>query len=53
MIDIINRILKVFDENHLWDNGVELVGSWRIRRSERKRLIPGYSDILPTDMLMP
>jgi hypothetical protein len=28
MIDIINRILKVFDENHLWDNGVELVGSW-------------------------
>ena len=28
MIDIVNKILKVFDENHLWDNGVELVGSW-------------------------
>lgn len=28
MIDVVNRILRVFDENHLWDNGVELVGSW-------------------------
>ena len=28
MIDIVNKILKVFDENHLWDEGIELVGSW-------------------------
>jgi hypothetical protein len=28
MINLINKILKVFDDNHLWNDGVELIGSW-------------------------
>lgn len=28
MIDIVEKILKVFNDNHLWDEGVELIGSW-------------------------
>jgi len=28
MIDIVQKILKVFDENGLWGHGVELIGSW-------------------------
>lgn len=28
MIDIVKKILKIFDENKLWDEGVELIGSW-------------------------
>ncbi|MEA3493055.1 MAG: GSU2403 family nucleotidyltransferase fold protein [Candidatus Margulisiibacteriota bacterium] len=28
MIEIVKKILKVFDENHLWDRGIELIGSW-------------------------
>lgn len=28
MIEIIKNILKVFDKHHLWDKGVELIGSW-------------------------
>ena len=28
MIDIVLKILKIFDENNLWDEGVELIGSW-------------------------
>lgn len=28
MYEIIKRILRVFDEHHLWDAGVELIGSW-------------------------
>lgn len=28
MIEIVKKILKVFEENHLWERGVELIGSW-------------------------
>ncbi|PIV52732.1 MAG: hypothetical protein COY53_02005 [Elusimicrobia bacterium CG_4_10_14_0_8_um_filter_37_32] len=28
MYEIINKILKVFEENKLWDEGIELIGSW-------------------------
>jgi hypothetical protein len=28
MIEIVKKILKVFDENNLWEKGVELIGSW-------------------------
>src|SRR3990167_3790428 len=28
MLDQIKDVLKVFDENDLWDEGVELIGSW-------------------------
>jgi len=28
MIDLIQRILKVFSDNRLWDEGIELIGSW-------------------------
>ncbi len=28
MVDLIERILKVFADNHLFDEGVELIGSW-------------------------
>lgn len=28
MIGIVKKILKVFDENHLWEKGIELIGSW-------------------------
>ncbi len=28
MVDTVSKILKVFAENHLFDEGVELIGSW-------------------------
>ncbi len=28
MLNLIAKILKVFDDNGLWDDGVELIGSW-------------------------
>jgi hypothetical protein len=28
MIDLIHKILRIFEENGLWDEGVELIGSW-------------------------
>lgn len=28
MLDQIKDVLKVFDENDLWDEGIELIGSW-------------------------
>lgn len=28
MIEIVKKILKVFEENHLWEKGIELIGSW-------------------------
>lgn len=28
MIDLIQKILKIFEENGLWGEGVELIGSW-------------------------
>ncbi len=28
MVDLIRRVLRVFADNHLFDEGVELIGSW-------------------------
>ena len=28
MIVIVKKILRVFEENHLWERGIELIGSW-------------------------
>ena len=28
MVNIVKEVLKVFSENHLWDDGIELIGSW-------------------------
>lgn len=28
MLEIVRKILKVFEENNLWDEGIELIGSW-------------------------
>lgn len=28
MVNLIERVLKVFADNHLFDEGVELIGSW-------------------------
>ncbi len=28
MIDLVRKILRVFERHHLWDDGVELIGSW-------------------------
>lgn len=54
MIKTIRRVLKVFDENHLWDEGVELIGSWCFYLYQRHLGVKVYPlRTLDVDFLIP
>lgn len=54
MINTIRRVLKVFDENHLWDEGVELIGSWCFHLYQRHLGVKVYPfRTLDVDFLIP
>lgn len=54
MIKTIRRVLKVFDENHLWDEGVELIGSWCFHLYQRHLGVKVYPlRTLDVDFLIP
>ena len=54
MINTIRRVLKVFDENHLWDEGVELIGSWCFHLYQRHLGVKVYPlRTVDADFLIP
>lgn len=54
MINTIRKVLKVFDENHLWDEGVELIGSWCFYLYQRHLGVKAYPfRTLDVDFLIP
>lgn len=54
MIKTIRKVLKVFDENHLWDEGVELIGSWCFHLYQRHLGVKVYPfRTLDVDFLIP
>lgn len=54
MEDILHRVLKAFDEEGLWDRGVELIGSWSYLMYQRHLGAPVYPfRTLDADFLVP
>lgn len=33
MIDLVGKIFKVFDDNNLFEEGVELIGTWKVSKA--------------------
>jgi len=54
MIDLIQKILRIFEENGLWDDGVELIGSWCFQLYQKHYGVENYPlRTIDIDFLIP
>lgn len=54
MIDLIQKILRIFEENGLWDDGVELIGSWCFQLYQKHYGVKNYPfRTIDIDFLIP